>query len=277
MASGGLLKSLVGVGLLLSSCGGPLVEAGSGAGPAPEVNLWVEPVPDASDPALRAGAASGFVDCVYGVFLGGWNGDFGFGEAASSPEGALARFLDRGPFDLPTEGYALTGEDTDRLLYTYSVAGAAKVSVIVADTDVTGTEADGWIAETFATCDPAEYDPASEPDLSIEVWRDEDDNRVPTSIIRSLRGAEHCGWQSATFLRFDDRDYLRDPRGVVDVPLVAAFDPDAELPADAVATGYHRAGQTLWLRNDGMVAYLVDDEQVEAWPAPVSNGPVLCA
>lgn len=271
------MKSLAILALLLCSCSGPLVQADSGAGPAPKVDLWVEPVSDASDPALRAGAASGFIDCVYGVFLGGWNGDFGFGDAASSPEGALARFLDRGPFDLPTEGYALAGEDTDRLLFTYSVAGAAKVSVIVADTDVTGADADGWIVETFATCDPAEYDPASEPDLSIEVWFDEDDNRVPTSIIRSLRGAEHCGWQSATFLRFDGRQYLRDPRGVVDAPLTAAFDPDAELPADAVATGYHRAGQTLWLSGDGSVAYLVDDEQVEAWPALVSNDPVLCA
>ena len=162
------------------------------------------------------------------------------------------------------------------MLYTYSVAGTAKVSVIVADSDATGTQADGWIAETFATCDPAEYDPASDPDVSIEVWLDEDDNRVPTSIIRSVRGAEHCGWQSATFLRFNDRDYLRDPRGVVDAPLVAAFDRDAELPADAVATGYHRAGQRLWLREDGMVAYLVDDEHVEAWPTPDSPDPVRC-
>lgn len=31
---------------------------------------------------------------------------------------------------------------------------------------------DGWTVETFATCDPAEFDPAVDDQLNVEIWLD---------------------------------------------------------------------------------------------------------
>lgn len=108
-------------------------------------------------------------------------------------------------------------------------------------------------------------------------WLDDEGARVPTSIIRSFPGADHCGWGSVTFLVLENRDYIRDPRGLIDVPMVMAFDDDAALPAGAVDTGYQRGGRRLWISVDRRVAYVVDGDRVEAWPAPDTADPVRCA
>ena len=145
----------------------------------------------------------------------------------------------------------------------------AKVAVIVADAGEVGLESGGWAVETFASCDPAEYDPSADEQLFHDIWLDADGNRVLTSTLVSFRGPEHCGWQSVTFLTYRDRQYLGDPQGAlegsgVEVP----FEADAELPADATDTGYHRDGRHLWLSADESVAYVVDGDGVEAWPSP---------
>jgi hypothetical protein len=86
------------------------------------------------------------------------------------------------------------------------------------------------VVETFATCDPAEYDPSTDDQLSIDVWVDADGNRVPTSIITSSPGAEHCEWQSVTFLFYEDRQYGRPNRGI----------PRGSRPGTGVADTHHR-------------------------------------
>lgn len=66
----------------------------------------------------------------------------------------------------------------------------------------------------------------------------------------------------------DRRLFVRDPEGVFAEDTVESFDPDAELPDDAIATGYERnTGVELWLANDFSTAYAVDGDTVEAWPA----------
>lgn len=258
-----------GLSILVSACGGPV--AGFDEASVPVVDLFDQPVPDAPDPAERAGAAARYVDCTHPMGNGGWSADFGPPGSGSSPATALERFLGDGLFSLPKSGYAATGREGDRWLFTYSVADVPKVAVIVAG------EQDIWQVETFASCDPAEYDPEEDRELSVEVWTDADGNRVPTSIITSLRGAEHCGWSSVTYLLFEDRQYISDPRGVMDVRFVTPFDSDADLPSGSVDTGYHRDGRQLWLSADRLVAYLVSDDHIEAWPTPEGPDPVWCA
>lgn len=263
--------------LLASACGaGPIAGPDPDEAAVPELDLDEQPVADAPDPADRAGAASDYVDCTYGIWNGGWSMDFGPPDSASDPQSALARFLDEGLFGLPNKGYSIAGRDADRMLYTYSVAGTPKVAVIVADSGaVELTESNGWVVETFACCDPAEYDPSTDDQLTVEVWLDDEDNRVPSSIIHSLRGAEHCGWESVTYLIYMDTQYISDPHGAMDIPFVVPYDDDAELPAHAVDTGYRRDDREFWKSADGQVAYLVGEDRVEAWPTPAS-GSVWC-
>lgn len=64
------------------------------------------------------------------------------------------------------------------------------------------------------------------------------------------------------------RSFVRDPEGVMDDYTAAQFVPDAELPGDAVDTGYENdAGMELWLASDLSTAFVVDGDTVEAWPA----------
>jgi len=281
-----LVVSLLLIGGLVAACGGSdpgdamggaEVDPGNVDPSVPDVDLYEQPVADAPDPADRAGAAADYIECMYGISQGGWSMDFGPPGSASDPEEALLLFVSGGLFSLPAQDYVAEGRDQDRMLYTYSVAGVAKVAVIVADSAEVELDAeDGWVVETFASCDPAEYDQSTDDQLPVDVWLDAQGNRAPTSIITSFRGPEHCDWESVTFLVFEDRQYFSDPRGVLaDFGFVVPYDDDAELPGDATNTGYHLDGRQLWVSSEEAVAYLVDDNRVEAWPT--TTDPVGCA
>lgn len=102
------------------------------------------------------------------------------------------------------------------------------------------------------------------------MWQDAAGDRVPTSTITSSQGPEHCGWESATFLRVDEKGYISDPKGVLDGKgFVTPFDADTELPSDAIDTGYQQQGRRLWLSNDRLIAFVVTAAGVgvEAWPS----------
>lgn len=247
--------------------GDPISSAGDNS--IPVVDLSEPPVADAPDPADRAGAAADFLECEYEISQGGWSMDFGWSSNGADPESALVEFVGGGLFPLPADGYVLAGRDEGRRLYTYSVDGEAKVAVVVADGATVSLEGDGWGVETFASCDPAEFDPAADDQLSIDVWLDADGNSVPTSIISSSQGPEHCEWQSVTFLWYEDRQFIGDPEGVLsDFEFAAAYQPETDLPPDATDTGYHHDGRHLWLSADGNVAFIVEDDIVQAWPTP---------
>ena len=262
----------------LFACGGEAAEtAGAPAlldradaeGAVPVVDLFEAPVPDHPDPALRAGAASKFIDCEHGIWAGGWSVDFGPPGSAEDPATALALFLTDQVFAAPGSGFTETGTDEFRRLFTYANDGDPKVAVIVVDgSEVALDDASGWIVETFASCDPAEFDPSADQDLPFEVWTDSEGVRVPVRILSSLAGSSHCDWQSVRFLRVGDESFVRDPDGVLAEATEVRFQPDTDLPPDAVDTGYGREGSELWIAADRSIAYLVEPDRVEGWPAP---------
>lgn len=259
--------------VLLAACGASTTATANpdeGNASVPAVDLFEQPIADAPDPADRAGAAADYVECLYGIAQGGWSMDFGPPGRASDPDGALMLFIENGLFALPGQDFVAAGRDEDRVLYTYSVDGESKVAVIVADSaNVPLDREDGWVVETFASCDPAEFDPSADDQLPVDIWLDTEGNRVPTTTLTSYSGPEHCDWESVTFLRFEDREYISDPRGVLaDFGFVVPFNNDVELPADATNTGYHRDGRQLWVSGDRAIAYLDDGNRVEAWPTP---------
>jgi hypothetical protein len=114
-----------------------------------------------------------------------------------------------------------------------------------------------------------------------DPWHDARGHVVGESVISTVRGAEHCGWESAVFLwvgwplgsaaKTSDsaRQYVRDPEGLFPArDFLVPLDLDANLPGDATYTGYHLDGVELWIseREAGDAVYLVDGKQVERWP-----------
>lgn len=268
------------VAALLAGCGEQQAqEAGDRDGPAeapaslPQVDLSRPPVANDPDPSVRAGAVADFIDCRYGVWQGGWTADFGPLGSGPSADGALADMMAGERLGMPDGGFVAVGQDGGRVLYVHEVAGSPKAALVIADSTRIDVDTDErWAIETFASCDPAEFDPSDDDSMPRQVWRDADGNRLPTSVIASAPGPEHCGWDSMTFLTADGEVYISDPHNVLrGRGFVAAFDADAVLPADAVDTGFRLDDRHLWMSADRLVAYVVTDDAIEAWPSSTAE------
>ena len=113
---------------------------------------------------------------------------------------------------------------------------------------------------------------------SLAGW-ERGDPENPPSVIRIYEGEVHCDMDSALILEIDwpldgvstenaARTFVRDPDGVFAQDTTGSFVPDAELPDDAIPTGWENdTGVELWLADDLTTAYAVDGDTVEAWPA----------
>lgn len=111
----------------------------------------------------------------------------------------------------------------------------------------------------------------------LQGW-ERNGREVAQSEVGVFVGPEHCGWDSALLLQTPwpqepgdpgagPRSFVRDPDGVMAEFTTESFVPDAELPDDAVETGYTSdSGVELWRSDDFSTAYLVDGDTVEAWP-----------
>jgi hypothetical protein len=89
---------------------------------------------------------------------------------------------------------------------------------------------------------------------------------------------DHCSWPNVRMISFGGHQYVRDPDGVFrDWPFETTLDLDAELPGDAVDTGYRNGDVQLWLSEPGdpSAAFLVGPERTERWPRPTDG--IHCA
>lgn len=145
-----------------------------------------------------------------------------------------------------------------------------------------------WFNQIPVTLEPA---PGVAPGSFVGTWYDEEGD--PTYYhdeegwhleLHVINGAEHCGWQSASFLTLawpigsdvedgseeNVRSYVRDPGGVLSGDLaVPPPDLDAALPEDAASTGYHRGDWQLWVSPgdvDEAVYLVAGNGIVERWP-----------
>lgn len=238
--------------------------------------------PDSPDPAKRAGAAALALECTGTIFAGG-GGDYADGGLESVQRDAAAAFEnwmaeEDGTYPGPSEGFVVERTDGDRVLLSYDVGEATKVSVIAAAAIRDHNDDVGWGVETWAQCDPSELPADVARELGHVVWEDTDGERVPVTTVTSYQGPEHCDWQDVTFLHLRDATFLRDTRGVLADSLVTTWSDDVDLPAEATDTGFRHDGRQLWLARDGSAAFLVstsDAGDVERWPA--TRGLVGCA
>jgi hypothetical protein len=135
-------------------------------------------------------------------------------------------------------------------------------------------------------------DVAGEPDwrrwADYRPWITADWCLVRIDVLADRPGPAHCGYESARVIisgkpvgtRYgghrDSAHYVRDPENVFgDSRTAAAFDPDSEVPAGALDTGFRQGSIELWADpSDASSIYLVLEQSVERWP--LDPEPTLC-
>ena len=113
-------------------------------------------------------------------------------------------------------------------------------------------------------------------------------NTLHERVISTVRGSEHCDWESAVFLYLgwplgtrsksadDARQYLRDPDRIFSEDTAVSFESEARLPAGARDSGYRLEDYSLWVAADaGQAVYLIRGSDVERWPR--AKTPIACA
>jgi hypothetical protein len=182
---------------------------------------------------------------------------------------------------LPPVDVEETARHGREVLFTWR-EGASRLGSFVVHEGMDGTDGDrGWGVASYAVCDPADWPPELSDEAGFEVWANADGDRVPTSLIHSTPGPEHCGWEAMTFLFLgadgQEGEFYGTPDPELQELLATTYAAHAPLPAAARDTGYQRDGRELWVARDGTAAYLVTaDGDAERWPAPAKQ-PIRCA
>lgn len=275
--------AILAAGLLLSACA---TSSGSGPGgdpsgppvstPGPAAHSYSGPLylPHAGGAHPDAGAAGQVVDCTT------WGGG-GSVRSAVYEDGAMTErpqqaLYEQGIFDGPQGGLRIAANTSDRVLYVLEVAGVVKEAVIVHDGPATaGAGGPGWYVESWAVCDASELPLEYTDSIGLQVWTDAAGQPAPTTTIQSWRGPEQCDWQSMTFLSLGEVTYVRNPEADLSEFFGRPYRAHADLPPDALDTGYRRAGVELWLSADKQLAYVGTRTDLEAWPRTIK--PLLCA
>lgn len=199
------------------------------------------------------------------------------GVGGSTPDEALAAFLEATPFVVPRAGYGPLATSGDRYAYGFRADGEVKVVVVVSP-----RHAD-LIGEAFATdelraCSESEFGGTAVFGDGRRVWT----HLETGEILTDIPGPSHCEWQSARMLHVTHDDgsftqYLRDPEGVFDfVRLLEDYAEGIELPDDASDSGYRtNEGLELWLTDLDTAAYVVTSDGVERWPR--AEEPIGCS
>ena len=100
-------------------------------------------------------------------------------------------------------------------------------------------------------------------------WVDRTGQVASPTVLKQTRGLEHCDWQAASFLHYRRESYVGDPEGVLPTGGTAlSYEARADLPSDAVATGYREGDRELWtsLSVGRDAVYIVTPEGAERWP-----------
>lgn len=115
-----------------------------------------------------------------------------------------------------------------------------------------------------------------------------DGRSVSEFELVTIAGPGHCDWEAATFLFIgwppgtvapnssQARQYIRDPRGVIEGSQTERFGRDVKLPDDAKATGYRLGAIEIYVSPsdaDDWI-YVVGPSGAERWPR--SDPMTLC-
>lgn len=208
---------------------------------------------------------------------GGGNYDTGPESVQDDARAALDDWLAEEGGPLPEVDVEETARHGRAVLFAWR-EGETRLGSFVVHEGMSGPDdATGWGVYSYAFCDPSQWPPARSDEAGFLVWADAGGDRVPTSLVYSFPGAEHCQWQDVTFLFLgsDGRDgrFLGHPSPELAGFLRTTYAAHAALPREAKDTGYARDGRELWVTTDA--AYLVGaDGDAERWPA--EKKPIGC-
>ena len=248
-------------------------------------------VPFDGDLAGKRGAERA-LECsgdVYRTGVGDPEG--GLEENGDSPGLGLDHWLDPQGYlhQVPETGYAVETEDGDRVLISYDNESDETVIAFAMRDGQTDyyQDGEGWMVESYAMCDPADWPQDVTDGLDIGVWQDESGTSVPVTTVVSFHGPEHCGWQESTWIWLGedgaDGEFIGNPTRDLRDGLQTTYELDVPVPADARDTGWSHDGNRLLIAEDGSAAYLVStvadaDRTVgDRWPAAKKLGSIRCA
>jgi hypothetical protein len=198
---------------------------------------------------------------------GGELGEIGLEGGGPTPQSALDAFLGTGMWaSFPAGGFEDAFVVGQWARHVYVVEGRVRALAISTSAE-TVEHADGsWAVAAIRACDPSEFDPDDGLTFDVLLWRDATGKLARTDLIRAIRGPAHCGYESSTWLRFEEHQYFRDPNGVMAGQSVVPFHPDVPMPSDAVDTGFHTDAWHLFTVPDGDALYVrTTDGAVERW------------
>lgn len=144
-----------------------------------------------------------------------------------------------------------------------------------------------FCADPHTEREPGFAAPSRDISTVLGVWVDGSGNPVPgvwNEVDRTVISARYflgtCDWANALFLEVgwplgsvattdeDTRLFVRDPDGMFADVTSQTFDPQAEVPPDAIYSGYHRGTWELWTSPSvaDSAVFLVNGRTVERWP-----------
>lgn len=280
-----LVVAVVAPLLLLTACGSPERATDIAADPAGTPYAGPMDVPpdfgDRATPTAAGGSAALALECTGPPRRSG-GGDYvdsGLESVQDTPEEALANLIGEEGLAIPADGYRVERVEDGRVLLSYDVRGRTVVAAIVRD-DVTDVEDDtGWGVESWSSCDPAELGVEVAEGLGFQIWTDANGAPVPTTDLLDHTELEFCDYAGVDWIQLGydsdiDRDYeiyvSGNGDGGLNDYLSTAADPAADLPEDAVDTGWQHDGRELWTGKRPRAAYLVridDPDDVHLRPA----------
>jgi hypothetical protein len=274
VALAALIVLMVGVGVSGASSRGPDLEPAPASPSAGIASASLGAI-DAPLESASADARPPWVDDLAGQLqCDGEPGDFGqevpveLGpmEPAPTPEKALdiARF---DYWNLPIHGFDRPHIEDGWARQRYAVGGQIKALVVSTNRFADALSETGWEVAGVRACDPSEFDPADLNPLAATIWRDVNGRPVRTDLISSIQGPGHCGWDSTIFMRYLDRQYVRDPKHVLADYTDGPFDRDVGLPYRAVDTGLHTERWHVFSISPRRAVYVrTPIGRVERWP-----------
>jgi hypothetical protein len=148
--------------------------------------------------------------------------------------------------------------------FGYFARGGARAIVVVRST--TSGDAGLWYFSDVASCDPSEFGPDVELGVEIGMWHDAAGNNIPTTTVHEIADC-----YDGTKLTVEGRLFVWDPsmgfNDIYDPALLdATFTRDAELPPDAIDTGYTSGDRRLFVSADGTAAFIVRVDGIQRWP-----------